>query len=82
MSETPVATESSVSYDGKTGQVEFDLQFKEDTELTGYMKIHMFVEADGHDDMDLFVNVQKADADGNWIPWLTLRSFLQTSTQY
>ena len=72
MSETPVATESSVSYDGKTGQVEFDLQFKEDTELTGYMKVHMFVEADGHDDMDLFINVQKADADGNWIPWFTL----------
>ena len=72
MSETPVETESSVSYDGQTGQVEFDLQFTEDTELTGYMMIHMFVEADGHDDMDMFINVQKADADGNWIPWFTL----------
>ncbi|MBO5656873.1 MAG: acyl esterase, partial [Agathobacter sp.] len=72
MSETPVENECSVSYDGQTGQVEFDLQFNEDTELTGYMMIHMFVEADGHDDMDMFINVQKADADGNWIPWFTL----------
>ena len=72
MSETHEATESSVSYDGKRRMLEFDLQFKEDTELTGYMKVHMFVEADGHDDMDLFINVQKADADGNWIPWFTL----------
>ena len=46
---------------------------REDTELYGIrMKVHMFVEADGHDDMDLFINVQKADADGNWIPWFTL----------
>jgi hypothetical protein len=32
----------------------------------------MFVEADGHDDMDMFINIQKADQDGNWIPWTTL----------
>ena len=48
------------------------MAFNEDTELTGYMKLVMYVEADGHDDMDMFVNIQKADEDGNWLPWHTL----------
>ena len=69
---TPVETESQISYDGNTGKVEFDMAFDEDTELTGYMYLRLYVEADGHDDMDLFVNIQKADASGRWIPWFTL----------
>lgn len=72
MKAAPVETQSSVSYDGNTGFVEFNMPFTEDTELTGYMYLRLFVEADGHDDMDLFINIQKADVDGNWIPWTTL----------
>ncbi len=72
MQDEPVAVESKVSYDSETGQAEFDMAFNEDTELTGYMKLVMYVEADGHDDMDMFVNIQKADEDGNWLPWHTL----------
>jgi len=32
------------------------------------MKLHLWVEADGNDDMDLFVAVQKLDAKGKWLP--------------
>jgi putative CocE/NonD family hydrolase len=72
MQTSPVAVESKVSYDANTEEAVFDMEFKEDTELTGYISLHMFVEADGHDDMDMFINIQKADQDGNWIPWTTL----------
>ena len=36
------------------------------------MNLHLWVSCDGNDDMDLFLNIQKADAEGNWIPWYTL----------
>ncbi len=62
------AKESKVSYDAATGLTTFDVKFTEDTEITGYMKLHMFVEAIGNDDMDFFINVQKLDEQGNWLP--------------
>ena len=68
LSPQPVETEASVSYDGQTGVVNFDYAFDEDTELTGYIKLHLWVEAAAHNEMDLFVNIQKADEDGNWLP--------------
>ena len=64
----PVTMESKLSYDGRNGCAVFDMRFSEETELTGYMKLHMWVEADGKDDMDLFVAVQKLDTYGNWLP--------------
>lgn len=72
MRDTPVCVESCVAYDGNTEQVEFDMTFHEDTELTGYMYLHLYVAAESYHDMDMFFNIQKADADGNWIPWYTL----------
>jgi len=62
--------ESSTRYradDGK-GQAAFTIQFNEDVELTGYMKLRLWVEADGADDMDLFVYVSKLDEKGNDLP--------------
>ncbi|MBR3244721.1 MAG: CocE/NonD family hydrolase [Parasporobacterium sp.] len=78
MRDEPVEVEASVSYEGATREdgyidrVEFDMAFNEDTELTGYMWLRLWVSCDGYDDMDMFVNIQKADSQGNWIPWLTL----------
>ena len=72
MHDAPVAKEAVVAYDGNTEQVEFDMVFDEDTELTGYAYLHLFVAAESYNDMDMFINIQKADADGNWIPWFTL----------
>lgn len=64
----PVELESKISYDANEGVANFDFKFNEDTEITGYMKLRLWVEADGHDDMDMFVNIQKTDADGNLLP--------------
>ena len=63
-----IDAEASYSYDGNTGQAEFDYVFAEDTEITGYMKLRLWVEARGHDDMDLFVTIKKIGADGVELP--------------
>lgn len=68
LSWTPVSESNSVSYDAETGLTNFKLQFEEDTEITGYMKLRMWVEADGNDDMDLFITIRKLDAQGEWLP--------------
>lgn len=68
LSATPLDTEAGTSYDAATGTATFDLTFAEDTELTGYMTLRLFVEADGHDEMDLFVDVQKLSSTGDWLP--------------
>lgn len=67
-SDDAVASESSVSYDANEGQAEFDYTFAEDTEITGYMKLHAWVEAKGHDDMDLFITIKKISAEGVELP--------------
>lgn len=72
LSESPVNVASSISYDANKEEAVFDMEFKEDTELTGYMYLRLYVEADGHDDMDMFVNIQKSDNKGNCLPWYTL----------
>jgi predicted acyl esterase len=59
---------AKVRYDAKKGRATFDIKFDEDTELTGYMKLHLWVEAEGKDDMDLFISVQKLDKDGKFLP--------------
>lgn len=58
------AKSSTVSYEATTGQALFTLDVKEDTELTGFMKLRLWVEANGSDDMDLFVAVRKIDGEG------------------
>lgn len=72
MHDAPVAETSLFAYESNTEEAVFDMTFKEDTELSGYIYLHLFVETDGHDDMDMFINIQKADQDGKWIPWHTL----------
>jgi predicted acyl esterase len=64
----PGAKESKVSYETAEGLITFDIRFEEETEITGYMKLRLWVEADGNDDMDLFVVIRKLDQDGNWLP--------------
>lgn len=66
MSEAAVTAESAVRYDplSEAGEAVFDYRFDKDTELTGYMKLKLWVEAEDADDMDLFVAIQKLDAVG------------------
>jgi predicted acyl esterase len=72
LSFNPVAKESKVSYESTKGSTHFDIKFEEDTEITGYMKLRLWVEADGNDDMDIFVSVRKLDEAGQELPITSL----------
>ena len=66
------ATESSCGYVAageSPGRAVFDLKFSQDTRLIGYMKLKLWAAIDEGDDMDLFVAVQKLDADGDLVPF-------------
>jgi predicted acyl esterase len=56
--------ESEVRYAASDGRICFDHLFAEPTEITGHASVKLWVEADGSDDIDLFVALQKVDAAG------------------
>lgn len=66
--------EGSAVYDAAStpGLVSFTVRFPEETELVGYPKAHLWVEAQGADDMDLFVLVQKLDTYGTPLQQFTV----------
>lgn len=70
--EAPAAAATAV-YDAESypGLVSFTVRFSEETVLVGYPKAHLWVEAKGADDMDLFVLVQKLDAQGSHLQQFT-----------
>lgn len=68
LSYDPSYEHTRTSYDVQTEEACFDITFDEDTEISGFMKLHLWVEAEGHDDMDLFITVQKLDENGEFIP--------------
>ncbi|MGC9669794.1 CocE/NonD family hydrolase [Planosporangium sp. 12N6] len=74
MSTSSVPDESQSSYPGddKSGRAEFTVAFDRETELAGYPKVKLWVEADGADDMDLFLVLQKLDAHGKPIEVLNV----------
>lgn len=66
------AVESKCHYEASGGKATFDITFGEETEITGHMVLRLWVEAEGNDDMDLFVAVQKLDEKGKWLPCLVI----------
>ena len=56
------------------GLVSFTTRFDEETVLVGYPKAHLWVEAKGSDDMELFVLLQKLDAQGTPLQEFTVPS--------
>ena len=58
---------AAVSYQVESTQPRqvFTYTFDQDTELTGYMNLHTYVEAAGSNDMELHVAVEKLDEQGN-----------------
>ena len=52
----------------RSGQAVFTMTLTRDVELIGYAKLRLWVEAEGSEDMDLFVNVSKIDSEGNPLP--------------
>jgi hypothetical protein len=63
LSTSAPAGPGSVSY-AATGETSFTLRFTEDTQIVGHLMARLYVEAQGADDLDLFVLVEKLDADG------------------
>ncbi|MDR1246175.1 MAG: CocE/NonD family hydrolase [Clostridiales Family XIII bacterium] len=59
---------ASLSYDSEKEEAEFDFVFEEETEVTGYIWVRLWVESKEHDEMDLFINVRKLDENGEWLP--------------
>ena len=69
LSAAPAARVGQIRYEAVCGVPEadhatFDIQFEEATELTGHMKLRVFMSAEGADDLDVFVAVQMLDARG------------------
>ena len=60
------STGATTSYDAESeqGRVSFTMRFDSPTEFVGYPKARLYLEADGADDMDVFVFLQKLDVDG------------------
>lgn len=62
-----VEQSGKVSYNSEvvSDKAVFDYMFDKDTEVTGYMKLHVWVSPKDSDDMDLFVTLKKFDRNGN-----------------
>jgi predicted acyl esterase len=71
LSTAPISTEAQAKYDPKDDNqaARFDRVFPETTELTGYMKLHLWLSPIGSDDMDLFVGIEKYDKSGDRVPF-------------
>lgn len=69
LSTSPVESESQLSYQSEDSDehAHFDYTFTEDTEITGHMKLRLWGAAAEHNDMDLFVAIQKLDENGEHV---------------
>jgi predicted acyl esterase len=61
---TPATTNIQASYPATTGQAVFTYRFANDTQLTGYLKARLWVEAKDAREADIFVLVEKLNRDG------------------
>lgn len=74
LSDAPLTSPSVAEYAGDdlTQCVRFSKVFEEETEITGYLNLHLWVEAADADDMDLFAALYKESADGKRLHHITL----------
>ena len=63
--------ENAVRYNSEDTKqnAHFDYLFPETTEITGHMKLRLWVSTSDADDMDIFVAIQKVDQNGNLVPF-------------
>ncbi len=68
------SNESSVKYatEGPVTLASFLYTFDKRTEIVGYPKLKLWVEAEGHDDMDVYVGLHKLDKNGNMVQQFTI----------
>ncbi|MEO0983902.1 MAG: CocE/NonD family hydrolase [Pseudomonadota bacterium] len=78
LEERPPQDAAKVSYDAREGGAAFRMVFQEETELTGNMKLKLWVEAEGARDMDLFVAVKKYDAAGDEVTFFGKAGFAKS----
>jgi predicted acyl esterase len=64
----PFSGETEVVYDPKTETTVFNIPVKEDIEISGFMKLHLWVECRGHDNMDLFPWIIKLGQNKEYLP--------------
>ena len=74
MRDAPFEVETQVRYNAsnygdKTQNAQFEFGFDKVTELIGHMKLRLWVQAVGSDDMDLFVAIHKIDRSGETVPF-------------
>lgn len=74
LQQTPAPSESVVAYDSEESKssARFVMEIKQDMEITGYINLHMWVEAVESDDLDLFAALYKEDANGKRLHHITL----------
>lgn len=79
MGTSPAPMAASASYDpcDKQSRAVFTHRFDKDTELVGYFKLRLWVEAVKADDLDIYAEVRKLDANGRH---LGARTFLPPGT--
>ena len=72
MTDTPVSKAAVRSYESeKIGDhITFEYPFQRETELTGTMRLRLWVSTDKGDDMDLFVQLDKIGKDGKPTPFV------------
>lgn len=61
---TPLTDRSKRSYNANEGTITFDYHFAKPMEFVGPAKLRLFVEANGSDDMDIFVKLTKVNPFG------------------
>ena len=64
LSTKPPTTSSTASYDAVTGSLTFTFKATSRLEIVGYSKLHIYMSAEGAEDMDIFVVLQKHSSDG------------------
>jgi len=63
----------NINYNENAGVAWFDYRFTEDTEISGYMKLRLWVECRGYDNMDMFVWIKKFGQEGEYLPVWAIR---------
>lgn len=69
----PFPSIAEASYNPKTELTTFDFKIQEETEISGFMKLKLWVECRGYDNMDLFVWIKKLGQRGEYIPIYAIR---------
>lgn len=70
LSESPPPAEARADYPADDGRsaAAFEFTFDRDTDVLGHLAVRLWVEAEGADDMDLFVRLEKLSRGGRWLP--------------